>query len=337
MRTFLAPEGPLRVGTVSWELEDEARPLHLAVDVPGRRLLLQLWYPAAPAAGARPVAVWQALREPGRAPWMVRRLIGLLRYRGTAVADAPLARIAPRGVVLYNHGLVSFAAENGSLMEELASQGFLVVAVEHREQRAEWLALERSQPPAQRRMARELQGQIARADADARGALAQRYYEACTNTNAVARERAVDASWVLDRLASLLEAIPGRYPAAAPASPVVAAGFSLGGAVGCTLASRDARVAGVVNLDGGLHGVLDARALHVPLLMAYSAGNAGLNDALLPPQARRVVAPETTHLNFHDAAGLVPALRWLRATGRADASATLRWRNRLVADFCRTL
>lgn len=336
MRTFLAPEGPFGVGTVSRELEDNARPQHLAGDVPGRRLLLQLWYPAAPSADAQPVAVWQALREQGHAPWFVRRMLGLLRYRSTAVEDAPLAGIAPRGVVLYNHGLVSFAAENGSLMEELASQGFLVVAVEHREQRAEWLALERSQPPAQRRRARELQEQITRADAAARGALARRYYEACTNTNAVARERAADACWVLDRLASLLEAIPGRDPAAALASPVVAAGFSLGGAVACTLAARDARIAGVVNLDGGLHGVLDASALRVPVLMAYSAGNAGLNDALLPPQARRVVAPETTHLSFHDAAGLVPALRLLRATGRADALVTLRWRNRLVADFCRT-
>lgn len=337
MRTFLAPDGPFRVGMVLRELEDGARPRHLAVDAPGRRLLVQLWYPAVPPADARPVAVWQALREPGRAPWLVRGLLGLLRYRGTAVAGARLAGAALRGVVLYNHGLVSFAGENGSLVEELASHGFVVIAVEHREQRAEWLALERSQPPAQRRAARELQMQIIRADAAARGALARRYYEACANTNAVARERAVDAAWVLERLASLLAAIPGRDPAAGLASPVLAVGFSLGGAVASTFASCDTRVAGVVNLDGGLHGLLDARAIRVPMLMAYSAGNAGLNDSLLPTQAQRVVAPETTHLNFHDAAGLVPALRWLRATGRADALGTLRWRNRLVAAFCRTL
>jgi hypothetical protein len=43
-----------------------------------------------------------------------------VRGDGSAVRASPLA--------IYNHGLISFTAENTSLMEELASHGYTVLA-----------------------------------------------------------------------------------------------------------------------------------------------------------------------------------------------------------------
>jgi Platelet-activating factor acetylhydrolase, isoform II len=54
--------------------------------------------------------------------------------------------------VIYNHALISFASENRSLAEGLASDGFIVLGVEHVEQLAEWQLLNRQKPePAGKR------------------------------------------------------------------------------------------------------------------------------------------------------------------------------------------
>jgi hypothetical protein len=77
--------------------------------------------------------------------------------------------------------------------------------------------------------------------------------------------------------------------------------------------------------------------VRVPYLMMYSAANASMNDALLPGGAQRVAPPGTAHLNYHDAAVLVPGLRLLGAVGRANVKAFLRERNATVRDFHRSI
>jgi hypothetical protein len=72
----------------------------------------------------------------------------------------------------------------------------------------------------------------------------------------------------------------------------------------------------------------------VPYLMMYSAANEGMNDALLPPGAQRLVGADTAHLNHHDAAALVPGLRLFGAIGKTAPKAFLTQRNRAVVAFC---
>ena len=126
-----------------------------------------------------------------------------------------------------------------------------------------------------------------------------------------------------------------RYSArtAIDASSAHAIGFSVGGAVATTAAQRDERVRSVANLDGGMQGALDAKALRQAYLMMYSGANDGMNDELLPVGAQRVAPDGTAHLNYHDIAGLVPVLRLLGMTGRTSPKPFLEQRNHVVRDF----
>ena len=103
----------------------------------GRRLLLKVWYPAA-SATTRPELLWAELRRDTRTPLPMRLLLRCVRVRTATVSRAAislLVRASP--LVIYNHGLISFAAENTSLMEELASHGYTVLAIQHADQLAE--------------------------------------------------------------------------------------------------------------------------------------------------------------------------------------------------------
>ncbi len=333
--SFLSLSGPFGVGSVSRELVDRERPSHLLSDTAGRRLFLKLWYPAERGTGDDNERIWQELRNDAGTPLPLRVLLKCLtartatRSRGRFVARAPTSR-----VIVYNHGLVSFAAENTSLTQELASHGYTVVAIQHVEQLAEFRALGRAESAEKRKADAELTQRLKNATRTERPELAMEYYKASTNTNRIVAERAADTTFVLNHIEDVVAIIPAVRAHAIDTSSAHLVGFSVGGAVATEAAKRDARASSVVNLDGGMQGTLDAQAPRQPYLMLYSSANDGMNDALLPLHARRVTAPDTTHLNVHDIAGLLPILRLARVTGRTDPWAFLEHRNRVVREFC---
>jgi predicted dienelactone hydrolase len=323
---------------VAYRLTDSSRPAHLRSAARGRKLFLKLWYPAQAPSGGTPERLWDQLRNPSRIPLLVRAALRPLQRRSASYPNAPLASdMRETSIVVYNHGLISFASENSSLMQELASRGQVVIAIEHEEQLLELQALNSEQPRNDKERARVLNSKLRRANPAERAALARTLYENSTTTDRIVLERARDAQFALDHLASVLEAIPGGAAGPVDSPPVHLVGYSVGGAVATRVAADEGHAASVTNIDGGLYGTLDASTLRVPYLMVYSAGNEGINDALLPPHATRLTAPETVHLNFHDIAGMLPLLRWVRAIGPTEPCEVLDWRNRVVADFVGTL
>lgn len=263
----------------------------------------------------------------------MRLVLGLLRERTASSPGAPFAANAPASrLVVYNHGLVSFAEENTSLMEALASDGHIVIAIEHLDQMAEFKALANARSPQQQRFANDLAAQLARATPSAKAALARDYYEASPDTNRVVRERAADTRLILDRLPEVLDCIP-QWRHQPPPAGAHLAGYSVGGAVAIETALQDPRALSVVNLDGGTQGSIDATALGPPCLMLYSEANSGMNEALLPAQTERQTFAGSRHLNFHDIAGLIPALRLTRALGSTAPAAFLAIRNERVCRF----
>src|SRR5688572_11712300 len=209
--SFLVPSGPYAVGAVAVELNDRDRPVHLGADALGRRLHLKLWYPAERGTGGDEERIWDDLRNDARTPSLVRAVLAcLLRARTATRPNARFVARAPQSsVVIYNHGLISFAAENTSLMQELASHGSTVVAIQHAEQLAELTALRRAEPAEKKQADAELARQLEHAPKAKRAQLAVAYYRASTSTNRLVVERAVDTSYVLDRLERVVAAIPG--------------------------------------------------------------------------------------------------------------------------------
>jgi predicted dienelactone hydrolase len=138
---FPKPGGPYAVGTVTFHWTDSARAEAYnpdAADPAARReLMVQLWYPARPAAGQAP------------APWMDRLdIVGptiatylklppffldharLVKTNSYAAAPAdPAGGRYP--VIVYSHGWNGFRTVNQNQSEALASHGYVVAAVDH--------------------------------------------------------------------------------------------------------------------------------------------------------------------------------------------------------------
>ena len=132
------PGGSSRIGTVTFEWTDASR-LEAYTPAPDdlRKLMVQVWYPALPAAGAR------------TAPWVDRldvvgphiadylHLPSFFLDHASLVqtndyADAPADPAGgPYPVVIYSHGWNGFRAINLNQSEALASRGYIAVAVDH--------------------------------------------------------------------------------------------------------------------------------------------------------------------------------------------------------------
>lgn len=332
---FLPPSGPYPIGSITQTLVDTSRSSHLKTNANGRRLWLKCWYPADSGEDGRPELIWAQLRTDRTVPLAVRTLLKCLRHSTSTYSRARFSpRVRNSRLIVYNHGLISFASENTSLLEELASHGFTAVAVQHMEQLPELRALSTGQSPEAKRAEARRTGALKAAKGAERARLSVEYYMASPNTNRIVIERAADTSFVLDHVSAVVEQIPGRDSGSIDPSSAHLVGFSVGGAVATEAARRDRRVASVTSLDGGMHGTLDRAEIRRPYLMMYSAANDGGNDDLLPSGARRFVHEDTAHLNYHDVSGLVPGLRLLGAIGRTDPRSFLRQRNQVVREFC---
>ena len=132
------PTGPYPVGTRTLHLVDATRPDPYAPDPnTPREILVQIWYPAVDDGRAQTtprlphadhlapaIAVWSGL--PGFA------LDHLVYAQTAALQDVPMAE-GETGwpVILFSHGYQGFRTQNTYQVVELASHGFVVIAVEH--------------------------------------------------------------------------------------------------------------------------------------------------------------------------------------------------------------
>ncbi|MFJ1864912.1 alpha/beta hydrolase family protein [Streptomyces sp. NPDC088097] len=130
--TLPAPTGPYPVGTVALHLVDRSRPDPVAGPGHGRELMASVWYPA------------RDVERYPLAPWMpagaMRALLTSLDFPAEAVVapitsghvGAPVRRTGcALPVVVFSHGAHDHRADTTIVVQELASQGYVVVTVDH--------------------------------------------------------------------------------------------------------------------------------------------------------------------------------------------------------------
>ena len=131
------PSGPLPIGTVIYELTDTTRKELYSGKDEARRFMIQAWYPA------------DIKSTDERAPWMsnaeiyapaIATYIDLPAYflDHLALMNIPAykdARVAQADVgypiIIFSHGWNGFNAQNSGQALELASHGYVVIAVQH--------------------------------------------------------------------------------------------------------------------------------------------------------------------------------------------------------------
>ncbi|MDV2998473.1 MAG: hypothetical protein N5P05_000079 [Chroococcopsis gigantea SAG 12.99] len=125
---FPEPTGYYEVGTTSLHLVDRSR-LELcdSGERSYRELMAQIWYPSERLEGEKALYLKDQRLVPHKLPFIH---LGLVRTN--SVENAPAARIDPSyPVILYSPSWNGYRTENTFLSEELASHGFIVIALEH--------------------------------------------------------------------------------------------------------------------------------------------------------------------------------------------------------------
>jgi dienelactone hydrolase len=120
--------GPYHVGVVDRELTDDARE---------RRLMVSVWYPTLQDGTRVPLIpeahlVGQGLAAAFGLPMAAPLLQHFQYFKSRASKDVTVAdEGAPFPVLVFSHGLVGIRQQNSSLFQELASWGYVVVALDH--------------------------------------------------------------------------------------------------------------------------------------------------------------------------------------------------------------
>ncbi|MCB9421538.1 MAG: hypothetical protein H6667_17165 [Ardenticatenaceae bacterium] len=135
----LAPTGPYAVGTAVYYLTDTNRN-EIYTDDPNdkRELMVQVWYPAQPPEpGIKPALYLEDIEVAG--PAIAQRLnmpAFLLDHLNLAYSqsftDAEIANEdTAYPVIIFSHGLNGFRNQNTTMIQELASYGYVVAAIDH--------------------------------------------------------------------------------------------------------------------------------------------------------------------------------------------------------------
>jgi predicted dienelactone hydrolase len=251
--TLPKPTGSNPVGSVTMRWVDPDRD-ETATPEPGdrRNVIVQAWYPAAPgAAGPRPPYIDGLGRLPqtlSGVPRFIFRRFGEADIH--AVQGAPMAAGPAWPVILFSPGYGAPRAFYAGLAADLASRGYVVLAVDHPfEVAVTQLADGRVAAPAQ---------DEGRTDADR-----------VAYMNRQVLVRAADLRFVLDQLTR-----PNRLPPILAGrldpSRVAAAGHSFGGATAALVASQDPRIGAAADIDGMLYGDVRGETFRGPFLLVES-------------------------------------------------------------------
>jgi len=238
--TLPAPTGQHQVGTVSLHLVDPSRPDPWVPTQSARELMIQMWYPAATVRGY-PKAPWLTPATARGYEQSNGLPAGVLTWPTThAHLGAPLdQRRGGRPVVVYSHGLGGERTETTSLVEDLASHGYIVVTIDHIHD------------------ARVVELPDGRLELNAMPELTDDNELALT-TKAV-NARVLDARFVLDQLAALnrgknIDAenrpLPRGLRGALDLTHIGIMGHSDGGTTAAAVTHVDSRITAGINLDG---------------------------------------------------------------------------------------
>jgi predicted dienelactone hydrolase len=232
--TLPTPRGPYAVGTFVRHLIDRGRhERHASTPTAPRELMIQVWYPAKHAPGVR---AWYRDPRMNTLKSAHFRLVKTHSYWNLPVANEPAAF----PVLLFSPSSGGFRSQNTFEVEELASQGYIVVGIDH--------------PYSSSRVVFP-DGRVAHSLPWIDTSSQEAYEESNRKVELMVQDHVADARFVLDEMErwnrpGSAEALAGRMDLA----KVGMFGHSFGGSLAASLCVDDPRVAAGINMDGWLFG-----------------------------------------------------------------------------------
>lgn len=325
------PTGHYPVGTAIFRWVDADRP-EPATDTPldRRNIVVQAWYPASRRPARRRAPYVDGI---GRLPDRIFGLPGKLMERYDRIdthadMDAPISadrRLWP--VVIFSPGYGASRSFYSSLLGDLASRGFVVLAVDHPYEAAVvQLADGRIASPIERFL-----------DNDP-----DRFLYMSRQTS----HRSADFDSTLDELGETR--IFGHLAERLDRDRIAAVGHSFGGAAAVAIMASDRRIRAAVNIDGTLYGALPEQRLRNRYLLIesdrqetghsrlYLQGQSRLAAHLLAPGYRYQIR-RANHYSFTDVSLMLSAPARLLMErligGRRGTAETIHATNDLLVEF----
>jgi dienelactone hydrolase len=235
--TLPAPNGRYATGESTFRLVDDKRPDPWTPSQPYRELIISVFYPAA-HTGGRPFTTQfppRAAAAVGAAAEQNFTLpAGLVNWAATKTHSVQDAEMAPGRfpVVLYSPGAGDPRDSNLTLVENLASQGYIVVTVDHT-----------GEAPATEFPDGHIVG-----NSVVNAEFAQAYRDGTTLAffTKLMNARQADTELVLDRLSGL----PGRLTRGMDLNRIGMFGHSAGGFTAANVMYTDPRIKAGANMDG---------------------------------------------------------------------------------------
>jgi pimeloyl-ACP methyl ester carboxylesterase len=330
--TLPTPTGQFAVGRAIQDWTDSLTSDTLA-PVPGvkRELLVWMWYPAVAGTAAAmddylPRELRPKAEDTGGANIWTLLTRDASRIRGHSIRDpdvSPQARSYP--VVIFRAGASSGVLNYSTLVEDLASHGYVVVGFD----------------------APYRTGRVAFPDGRVVLRTEENNPEACVVPDRAQMERCVgrvltawtsDIAFVLDRLARLNASdSSGKFTGRLDMTRVGVFGHSLGGAVAAQFCHEDSRCRAGIDIDGAPHGSVIQAGLPQPFMFLMSdhghesdsASNQirtdiqSIYDRIPPDRRLRVTIRGAFHYMFSDDGAVMKSSMvrgLLRVSGRLGMS-----------------
>jgi len=287
--TFPVPTGRYAVGTTTIDLLDNSRTeLCDSMNRSHRELVVRVWYPIVSTNAVKSPYLEDARLIPS----------GVFSHLGAivtnAVRDAPMVATAvPFPVVIYSPSWSGFKTDNTFGTEELASQGFVAIGLEH----------PCSVPIALYPDGRVIYSNLS-ADYTSSDAAMTKFLSVGAQQLAL---RTQDVRFVLDRLPQI--ATNRLFKGNLDLNNIGIFGHSFGGAVAAQACAIDPRLKAGLNMDGLLFGSAAKLGAKQPFLF--------MNSDYPRPTASDLNSPHGTHRrsSLTDEWGFGQRERWLRQHG----------------------
>ena len=257
---FLRPSGPYAVGTHEYLWIDENRQDPFISDPHVRRhLIARIWYPAEAVAGA---AAAPYIRDPNEFDEK-SEYRAFQNVKTNAITDAPFAKSAvPFPVLVYQPGGGTQRFIATFETEEIASQGYVVVAVDH-PGFSETVLFPDGTPFKPDRLLRPEQKGDFREDVKENWAwLNDEVFPTWT----------ADAHYTLDKIEELNKTPGQTFYQHLDLSRIGMFGWSFGGAESMEMSIDDPRVKAVIDQDGQLFGSARTKGTSRPFMMMHHGG-----------------------------------------------------------------
>ena len=274
-RSLQHPSGPYAVGRAGFHWTDPNRPDRAATDPASHReLMVYLWYPASSSAATSRAPYLPGAKEMDADPALQARMRDEFGAYWPSIVSGAFSSNASEGaqviakpsrlpVVLFSHGNGSTGFDYTSLIEDLASHGFVVAVIEHTHIAVAVRFPDGRVVPFHKEKFPE---GLSRAE---------RFERMMKSAAAGIAEGAADVGFVKARLAELNDTDHGQFPLAGrlDLKHIVAMGHSAGGAIATRACQLDSGLAACANLDGGMPPVAvlpvfpDRAVMKQPLLL----------------------------------------------------------------------